>query len=102
MLRLLPSAKKGNKSTKILIADVINASLEISWADLFLKPCLTELADLCPVLTSLRLVKELGNSAPWQEAFKKQVGIDANVSFLPLDLAMQVYREMQLLSLYSD
>lgn len=56
-------------------------------------------SDLCPVITAIRLRKSVGTGIGWTNAFKTKTGFAASVEFSPLDLAMQMYREMLLVNI---
>jgi type IV secretory pathway TrbD component len=93
LIQLKLKACKVAASAKIV--DTVNAAVKAS----VVAPNLPEgdpLAELCPLLTAVKLRQSVGDSVAWTEAFKTQTGIDATTEMSTLDLAMQVYREMLL------
>ncbi|WP_233431430.1 hypothetical protein, partial [Leptospira santarosai] len=59
-------------------------------------------ADLCPVLYSLYKYFEIGDSLSWQISYKKDVLFDPHISFKPIELAMQAYRERLMLKALAE
>jgi len=57
-----------------------------------------DVSDLCPVLSALAKAEEIGGGGKWHAAFKRDSQLDATSEFLPIELAMQVYRESILLA----
>lgn len=99
--RLLTAGRKG-KMPKVSIQDMVDDFPVKHYDQLNLSSTLKNVLDLCPILTGFYLASEIGDSVAWKPAFLKQVGIDANTEFEPMELAMQVYRESLLLSLLND
>ncbi len=96
--RLISTGRKG-KLSKVSIQDMVNAFPTDVYARINLGSRLKDIADICPALTALRLASEIGGENAWQATFYRDVGIDHNTSLLPLDLAMQIYRETHLVSM---
>lgn len=59
---------------------------------------ISQVGDLCPVLCALSKAEEVGTGSAWHAAFKKITGLEASMTFTPLELAMQVYRESLLIA----
>ena len=58
---------------------------------------LPSIPDVCPVLTAFAKARESGAGTAWHAAFRKASGLTEDVEFPMLDLAIQVYRERQIL-----
>lgn len=88
-----------SKASKVAIKDVVDAFPAESQDRLQLPDALTRVPDVCPVLTAFSKAAEVGETPAWQRPFLKAAQLDAGVSMLPAELAMQVYRETLLVSL---
>ena len=99
--RLLNTYRKG-KMQKVSIQSAIDDFEPEHYEQLSLNPCLKEIPDFCPLLTGFRLAYDYENDDGWKPAFRKQVGFGAETEFDPVELAMQIYREVLLLSLFEE
>ena len=84
-------------SSPITLEDAVDAAVAAS----IKIPDLDDTAavsDLCPVMLAIRLRKSIGTGIGWTNAFKIKTAFAGEVEFAPLDLAMQLYREMLLAS----
>ncbi len=52
--------------------------------------------DLLPMLTAIKTRASTGEDNAWQPVLRRLTGLDANTTVSPLDLGMQVYREVLL------
>jgi len=85
------------KAGKIHIKDAIEAMPDEAFEKLRLDDVVGRW-DVFPVLGAFASVKASGKGTAWQPAFLRNAGIDPNFALSPFELALQVYRETQLLS----
>ncbi|MEI2636661.1 MAG: GTPase-associated system all-helical protein GASH [Methylotenera sp.] len=96
--RLLFSSRPVDKQNVITLDAAIEAIPEDTFKKLDIsQDIITSVADICPVLTAISKAAEIGGNGAWHVAFKKASGLDANMTFEPINLAMQTYRETLLL-----
>lgn len=57
--------------------------------------------DICPILTAFGKARDIGSGTTWHGAYQKASGLEPSAKFKLLDLALQVYRERQLLAALS-
>lgn len=94
--RTLAAGRKG-KTAKIAIRDAVDALPQNAFDRLTLPDALGTVPDICPVLTAFAKAREIGAGPAWHASFGKATGLDAGLAFVPLDLAMQAFRERLLL-----
>lgn len=92
----LVSAGREKQSASVTIAAAIDGLSPESLNSVSLPQVLSGFVDVCPVLGALTKAATIG--AGWPEKFKDASGLDAAVTFDPADLALQVFRERQLLA----
>lgn len=54
---------------------------------------ISKIGDICVVYSALTKADEIGSGGAWHASFKRATGVDATISFSPLQLAIQMYRE---------
>ncbi len=96
--RLISAGRKG-KPTKVAIKDAVDAFPAAAAERLSLGDSLRAVADICPVLAAFQKASEIGVGPAWHAAYRNAALADPDTALLPLDLAMQVYREALLLAL---
>jgi len=96
--RTIVAGRKG-KPTKVTVKDAVDALPADAAMPLLLGDTLQGVADICPVLAAFQKAAEIGAGSAWHESYKKATGVTADSAILPLDLALQVYREALLLAL---
>lgn len=85
------------ENKKISLKSAVEALPADAFSRLEIPESISNVSDLCPVLAALVKANEIGKG-DWYAAFKKASGLDAGTKFLPIELAMQVYRESLLLA----
>jgi hypothetical protein len=60
-------------------------------------PVLATVPDVCPVMTAFAKARESGAGTAWHAAFRRSSGLTEETDFQVVDLAMQVFRERQIL-----
>lgn len=95
--RTITIGRKG-KVLKLTIKDAVDALSSEALESLPLDEALGSVPDICPVLTAFAKASEIGAGIGWHGAYTKTTGLEPSASFQPLDLALQVYRERQLLA----
>lgn len=95
--RTIHVGRKG-KLGKVRIRDAVDGLPEGGIDKLRAKAVLTTIPDICPILTAFAKARETGAGTAWHAAFRKASGLNEEAEFLTLDLAIQVYRERQVLS----
>jgi hypothetical protein len=96
LYKLVDRGRKG-KALKITLESVVNEFPTDSFDSLGLGDSLDGMFDFCPVFSAIAKASEIGASPAWHSAFQKTSAIDPAASFLPSDLATQVFRERALL-----
>jgi hypothetical protein len=94
--RLLTSGRKKRKG-EVTIQEAVDAFPPDSFGHLQLREELKRVPDICPVLTALSKAHEIAPSPAWYTSFRTASKLEPTAAFHPLDLAMQVYREMLIL-----
>ncbi|OLY65082.1 GTPase-associated system all-helical protein GASH [Leptospira santarosai] len=94
--------KKTDQNIQISIKDMANKFPLSEYPELNIKKSINICADLCPVLYSLYKYFEIGDSLSWQISYKKDVLFDPHISFKPIELAMQAYRERLMLKALAE
>lgn len=80
------------------IKEVVNTAT-IEWKSQYLAGInLSSVEDLCPLHYAINKSVETGDSTSWIASFEKSMGIKAEQSVTPLDISIQAYNEMLLLS----
>lgn len=95
--RLVIDSRAGGNE-KISLEAAVDALPAGAFQRLAIPASVDSVSDLCPVLTALAKADKIGGGGAWHAAFKKASGLEAAMLFLPLELAMQVYRESLLLA----
>lgn len=85
-------------ATLIKFQQCVDALPDEDLARLNLEDALKGVQDICPVLAAFLKAREVGRSPAWHTGFAKGTGLKADAAISPSALAMQVYRERQLLS----
>lgn len=93
--RLIRTERK-SKVVRLTLSNAVNAMSEEEIRKLSFGKSLKDMPDVCPVLTALQKAAEIGQGTAWHGAFRKATALTEDLSFTPLDLAMQVYRETML------
>jgi hypothetical protein len=96
ILHRLVIGSRVNENKKISLKAAVDTLPPDTFQQLEIPKNISSVSDLCPILAALAKADEIGNS--WHIAFKKVSGFDAGTKFLPIDLALQVYRESLLLA----
>lgn len=91
------TAGRKTKATMQAIRGAVDALPQDAFERLSLGDALASVPDVCPVLTAFAKAGEIGSGTAWHGAYTKATSLDPGATFQPLDLAMQVYRERQLL-----
>jgi len=94
--RTIASGRKG-KLGKATIRESVNGLPEGALDKLNPHIALAGVPDVCPVLTAFAKARETGAGAAWHAAFRRASGVTEDAEFRTLDLAIQVYRERQIL-----
>lgn len=94
--RVVTGSRKG-KAGKVVIRDLVAGIPEGDLPNLKASDNVKENADVCIVLGALQKIQEIGGDGAWQSAFVKSTDLAEDISFEPLELAMQVFRERLLL-----
>lgn len=85
-------------ATPVKFQQCVDALPDEDLARLELEDALKGVQDICPVLAAFLKAREVGRSPAWHASFAKGTGLKADAAMNPSALAMQVYRERQLLS----
>lgn len=99
ILQRLISAGREANALEVSIRQAVDAFPWDAGGRLTFSDKLSQVADVCPVLTAFQKASEIGKGSAWHGAFKKATRLDPDTSVPPLDMAMQVYRESLLLAL---
>ena len=94
--RTLTAGRK-TQNAKITINNAVDALPQDLFDRLKLDHRLSNVPEICPVLTAFAKANEIGPGPTWHTAFAKATKLEAKSAFAPLDLAMQAYRERLLL-----
>lgn len=94
--RVLTTGRKSIPS-KIAVTDAVDALPEDDFDCLALGEKLAVVPDICPVLTAFAKAGEIGRGTAWHTSFAKVTGLGAKITFSPLELAMQAFRERLIL-----
>jgi hypothetical protein len=94
--RTLAAGRK-TQNAKITINNAVEALSQGLFDRLKLDRRLSEVPEICPVLTAFAKANEIGPSPTWHATFARATKLEAKSAFAPLDLAMQAYRERLLL-----
>lgn len=94
--RLLQAGRKG-KLPAVTLQEAIEGVPVADVADIMSHARLPEMPETLPVLSAIRKFQESG-AGVWAAGFKKVSGLAADQKIAPLDLAVQSYRERQLLA----
>lgn len=92
------SLGRADMATAIKFQQCVDALGEEDLARLDLEDALKVVPDICPVLAAFMKAREAGHSPAWHASYAKATGLKADAAMTPSALAMQVYRERQLLS----
>ena len=102
ILYRLVTNSRNDANKKISLESAVESAVKALTADaetfqrLKIPDTLSSVNDLCPVLTALVKAEEIGGNGAWHGAFKKATGLEPEIKFLPIELAMQIYRELLL------
>jgi GTPase-associated system helical domain len=99
--RLIWTGRK-SKAPSLTLNSVVNTMSEEDIQKLKFADSLKDIMDICPVLTALQKAAKIGQGTAWHTAFRKATALKEDLSFTPLDLAMQVYRETMLTALVDE
>lgn len=99
--RLMWTGRK-SKAVSLTLNNAVNAMSDEEIQKLKFGNSLKDTPDICPVLTALQKAAEIGKGTAWHGAFRKATTLKEDLSFKPLDLAMQVYRETMLTALVDE
>ncbi len=94
--RTITAGRKG-KPTPVSLQEAVDEVPVDQLGDMLSNPKLLDFPDVCPVLFALKKCQETGGNGAWVAAFEKVSGLSASKKIPPLDLAIQTYREHQLL-----
>jgi hypothetical protein len=97
ILQRLVVASRADGNKKITLKSAVEALPEGTFQQLGITDHIRSISDLCPVIAALAKANEIGSGA-WDAAYKKSSGLDSGTKFLPIELAIQVYRESLLLA----
>jgi len=90
---LLPATGQKSSDKPASIATAVNA-LSREWREVTAGlPGLDKVADLCPVLSAIRMSLTTDSAKDWQSAYTKSYGIETGTALDPVALSMQCYRE---------
>jgi len=92
------SVGREDMTTEISIQRSVDALPDEDLARLELEDALKSVQDICPVLAAFLKAREVGRSPAWHAGFARGTGLKIDAAMSPSALAMQVYRERQLLS----
>jgi hypothetical protein len=90
-------AGRSGKLGSVTLNESVEALAIDKLTDITGNPKLAGIGDVAPVLFAVAKRQENGPGA-WKQAFQNATGIDAEAKFSALELAVQAYRERQLLS----
>jgi hypothetical protein len=92
------SVGRKKRSDPLSIKEVINGATE-KWRSEYIGDIdLSFIEDLCPLHYAISKSVETGDQTAWISSFEKNIGIKADQQFSPIDIAMQAYNEMLLIS----
>lgn len=96
LIHKMLEATKVDKNKEISIADLVDTyGLQI--VDKLLPMEAKVYQPLCPLLTALSRFKEIGEVKVWVNSYQVSFGYNAQLKFKPLDLGLQIYRELMLI-----
>ncbi|PDT81353.1 hypothetical protein CO676_22800 [Sinorhizobium sp. BJ1] len=87
------------KPSKVAVKDVVEGMPEKAFEGIANEQ-LPGKSDICPVLGAFASANAIGKGLAWQASYTKAAGFDPQLAMSPFDLALQAYRESQLLSAF--
>lgn len=97
LLRVISAGRKEH-TAKVTLAESVDGLPAEGRKGLGLPKALGKALDICPVLGALAKAAEIGQGPAWHESFKSVSHLEVSAVFDPADLALQVFRERQLLA----
>jgi len=96
------SGKQGKTKARTLVSlqEAVDGFPPDSFELLSFGDPIEPLLDACPVLAAFQKAATIGPSPEWHASFQRSTGLDPSISFSPLDLSMQSYRESLLLAYF--
>lgn len=98
ILQRIVMGSRANRNKEISLESAVEALPAGAFQQLDISEKIKNVSDLCPVLAALAKADEIGGGGTWHAAFKKASLLEAGTKFLPVELAIQVYRESLLLA----
>ncbi len=97
MLKKMLTYTKGRGRAKVSLASSVNACSREWREDLGLKDQVSKTGPVCPVHLALSCSLATDGDDDWMPVFRKAAGQDTDVSKLPVEIALQMYRERLLM-----
>lgn len=97
LLRVISAGRK-KQAAKVTLGESVDGLPAEGRKGVYLPKALGKALDICPVLGALAKAVEIGKSPAWHESFKSASHLEVSAAFNPADLALQVFRERQLLA----